>query len=48
MYFKVFGLNRKGQCVWLCNLVANSIEEAYAKAFRIYGTLFVNYIEEVE
>ena len=41
MYYKVIGFNRRGQRVWLCNIIAGSLDEAYSKACNIYGSLYV-------
>ena len=41
MYYKVIGFNRRGVRVWLCNVIADSPEEAYRMACGIYGSLYV-------
>lgn len=39
--YKIFGMNRRGEQRWLCNMRAGSGDEAITKAKAIYGSLYV-------
>lgn len=40
--YKIFGMNRRGEHRWLCNMRAGSADEALNMAKGIYGSLFVD------
>lgn len=43
--YKVFGTNRRGKYTWLCNMRAESAEEALKKARAHYGYLYVDGVQ---
>lgn len=44
--YRIFGVKRLGEKErWICNMRADSAEEALDKARRIYGSLFVNGVQ---
>ena len=43
--YKIFGMNRRGEHVWLCNMRASSADEALNMAKAHYGYLYVDGVQ---